>query len=322
MLRPDRCSLLPRLSPLPRSRTTLVTTVAGESCERMNIDPSTSRSRATVDSPRRPRVIAHRGASSVAPENTLLAFRLAIEAGAEMIETDAHLTRDGIVSLIHDDDLRRTTNCRGNISSMKSSALAVCDAGYWFVPQGERRHPYRGIGLTIPTITDLLDLVESMDTNVELNIEIKRLDEEFEVYRSIRLAELLITLVSGRDMTGQVLLSSFDRGAIDHVKSVAPTIRTAYICGPHGDIHAQIAYARARRHSAIHPHHSALGTGDGARRIVDVVHGSGLDINVWTVNEPQRMQELTSAGVDGIITDDPGLLRAVLEQQAAGSDSH
>lgn len=288
----------------------------------MSIGRSPSHSRVSIARQRQPRVIAHRGASSVAPENTLPAFRLAIEAGAEMIETDAHLTRDGMISLIHDDDLRRTTNCNGSISTMRSSALAACDAGYWFVPPGERRHPFRGLGLKVPSMIDLLDLIESSGCDVVLNIEIKRSIDEFAADRTIRLAQRLVDMISSRNMTNQVLLSSFDRDAIDHVKAIAPTIRTAYIFGPHGDIHTQIAYARARRHDAIHPHHAAIGNGSSARRIVDVVHDAGLEINVWTVNEPQRMQEVASAGVDGIITDDPVRLREVLERWAADTNSH
>jgi glycerophosphoryl diester phosphodiesterase len=103
------------------------------------------------------------------------------------------------------------------------------------------------------------------------------------------------------------------------VKTLEPEIRTAYLCGPRADLHAKTAYSRAKDHNAIHPHHSLLMSGDGARRLVDILHEARLEVNVWTVNDPQRMLELAAAGVDGIITDDPGRLREVLQQQASNA---
>ena len=264
----------------------------------------------------RPRVIAHRGASSIAPENTLLAFRLAIEAGAEMIETDAHLARDGEIVLIHDTDLRRTTNCSGSIADLRSADLAACDAGYWFTQMNERRHPFRGIGLCVPRLSDLLALVASLDPTIVVNVEIKNQPDDLSYDPTNRLADRLVELLAETGMSQQVLVSSFNPEAIDRVKSKAPGLRTAYLCSPRADLHARTAYARARGHDAIHPHHSSLTGGDGARRIVDVMHEAGLEVNVWTVNDPQRMLEMAAAGVDGIISDDPGQLRRVLEQRA------
>lgn len=261
----------------------------------------------------RARVIAHRGASAIAPENTLLAFRLAIEAGAEMIETDAHLARDGEIVLIHDADLRRTTNCNGSVADLHLAELSACDAGYWFTPRGERRHAFRGLGLAVPRLDDLLDLVRSLEPTVFINVEIKNLPSEIDYDPTNRLARALVKSLDGANAAFNVLVSSFNPDAIDRVKELSPSLRTAYLCGPRADLHARTAYAHARGHDAIHPHHSSLGRGERARRIVDVMHGAGLEVNVWTVNEPQRMLELATAGVDGIITDDPALLRQVLK---------
>lgn len=263
------------------------------------------------------RVIAHRGASAIAPENTLLAFRFAIEAGAEMIETDAHLTRDGEVVLIHDADLRRTTNCGGSVANLRASELSVCDTGYWFRPRGERRHPFRGLGLVVPRLTDLIELINSLGPALVINVEIKNLPDEIDYDPTNRVADELVKVLRAIGREDSVLVSSFNPDAIDRVKELAPSIRTAYVSGPRADLHAMIAYARARGHDALHPYHASLGTGDGARRLVDVIHGARLEVNVWTVNDPQRMRELVAAGVDGIITDDPRQLREVLEQSTA-----
>lgn len=285
----------------------------------MSVRPAQSFSHTLQPVPQRPRVIAHRGASAIAPENTLLAFRLAIEAGAEAIETDAHLSRDGDVVLIHDADLRRTTSCSGSVADLRAAELSACDAGYWFMPNGERRHPFRGLGLVVPTLSDLLDLTSALGPAVMLNIEIKNLPDAIDYDPDDRLARRLVELLAGTTAANRVLLSSFNPNAIDRVKARAPAIRTAYLCGPRADLHARIAYARARGHDAIHPHFSSLGNGEGARRIVDVMHEAGLEVSVWTVNDPQRMLEMAAAGVDGIITDDPGQLRQILERRAAAT---
>ncbi|MDQ3548715.1 MAG: glycerophosphoryl diester phosphodiesterase [Chloroflexota bacterium] len=264
-------------------------------------------------------MIAHRGASSIAPENTLLAFRLAIEASAEMIETDAHLARDGEVVLIHDADLRRTTSCGGSVADLRASDLASCDAGYWFTQLGGHRHPFRGLGLVVPRLSELLRLAESLNPAVIINVEIKNMPDEMDYDPTNRLARRLVNLLTGINSLDRVLVSSFNADAIDCVKELESDIRTAYLSGPRADLHARTAYARARGHIAIHPHHSSLGHGDGARRIVNVMHEAGLEVNVWTVNDPQRMLEMAAAGVDGIITDDPGQLRQLLEREAAST---
>ena len=262
---------------------------------------------------RLPKIIAHRGASSVAPENTLLAFQLAIEAGAQVIETDAHLTRDGEIVLIHDEDLRRTTSCSGIVAYQRLADLAPCDAGYWFAPNGEPAHPFRERGLTVPRLADLLDLVTRSTPEVVVNVEIKNAEDDFSFDPGNRLAVRLVDLLRQLDAFERVIVSSFNPAAVDLVQELKPAIRTALLCGPRSDLDGRTAYARARGHDAIHPHHSLLGSGERARRRVDVLRQAGLEVSVWTVNEPQRMLELAAAGVDGIISDDPALLRRVLD---------
>lgn len=267
----------------------------------------------------RPTIIAHRGASAIAPENTLLAFRLAIDAGANMIETDARITHDGEIVLLHDADLRRTTDCSGNVADVVLSELSACDAGYWFVPAGTGEHPFRGSSLTVPRLTELLDLVMTEDSAVSINVEIKNQPEEIGFDPGDRIADRLIEILHELSGLGHVLISSFNPETIDRVKVLEPAIRTAYLCGPQADLHARTAYCQARGHDAIHPHHSLLMSGEVANRLVDVMHGAGLEVNVWTVNDPQRMLEMAAAGVDGIITDDPTQLRKVLADWESGA---
>lgn len=236
-----------------------------------------------------------------------------------MIETDAHLARDGEVVLIHDADLRRTTSCGGSVASARMADLASCDAGYWFTPPGAAQHPFRGLGLVVPRLSELLQLVGSLNPSVVINVEIKNLPDQIDYDPTNRLARRLVGLLTSTDTVDRVLVSSFNADAIDGVKQLNADIRTAYLSGPSADVHARTAYARARGHDAIHPHHASLGRGDSTRRIVDVIHGAGLEVNVWTVNDPQRMLEMAAAGVDGIITDDPGQLRQILEREATNA---
>jgi glycerophosphoryl diester phosphodiesterase len=262
---------------------------------------------------KRPRVIAHRGASSVAPENTLLAFRLAVEAGAEMIETDAHLARDGSIVLIHDSDLARTTSCNGSVSSRSCADLQACDAGYWFAPNGDKAHPYRGLGLAVPTLIELFALLDEIAPSVLVNVEIKNIPGEIDYDPSERSAARLVACLQRLKATERVVVSSFNPAAIDRVKQEDPSIRTAYICAPWSDLHARTAYAVARGHNALHPHHGTLGSSATAIRMVRMIQQAGLAVNVWTVNDPERMRELAAAGVDGIMSDDPEQLRRVLD---------
>lgn len=246
-----------------------------------------------------------------APENTLLAFQLAVEAGADMIETDAHLAHDGTVVLIHDADLARTTNCTGSIGFRNVADLTACDAGYWFTPESAAGHPFRGTGLLVPSLADLFSLLEGLATNVRINVEIKNRPGDVGFDPDDRLAAVLVRQLKALGACSRVIVSSFNPASIDKVKDLDKSIRTAYLCTPRSDLYARTAYAVARGHDALHPHESSLPP-RSADRTVRMMHEAGLLVNVWTVNNPQRWRELTEVGVDGIITDDPGGLRAAL----------
>lgn len=273
----------------------------------------------TIQRPaRQPRVIAHRGASSIAPENTMLAFTLAVESGAEMIETDAQLSRDGEIVLIHDADLGRTTNYTGRVADWSASEMEACDAGYWFSVDEDGRRPFRGLGLVAPRLAELLDFADAANRNVFINIELKSRPGEIDFDRAGSLARQVVNGVRDHDAVARVLVSSFNLDAIDCVKELEPAIETSWVCGLGADLRTVTSQACARGHSAIHPHHSSIGSGDGALRVVDAMHAAGLAVNVWTVNDAQRMLELALAGVDGIITDSPASLRCVLENWPIG----
>lgn len=260
----------------------------------------------------RPRIIAHRGASAIAPENTLLAFRLAAEAGADMLETDVQFSRDGAAVLIHDSDLARTTDCIGLVSAMAWSELSVCDAGYWFTPNGATRHPYRGLKIGVPRLEELFALIDALNPAIVLQLELK-VDAGVPAARCGRDAARLAQMLAEHGWLNRAIVSSFSTAALDAVKAAEPQARTAYIVGRDADIHAALAYAVARKHEALNPEHLRLGMVEEGRDIVSLAHAAGVAVYPWTVNVADRALELAQMGVDGIMTDDPERLRRVLE---------
>ena len=240
-------------------------------------------------------VTAHRGFSGRAPENTLAAFRAAIAAGCDMIELDVHLSRDGQVVVIHDDTLERTTNGRGNVADRTLAALQRLDAGAWFDPAfaGER----------IPTLAETLDLARG---RIGLNIELKR--GKNLPYTLEELAERTLTVVRQAGMTAGALFSSFTPAAIDRIRTLAPDLPVALIVDRHWATPAEADGGAG--YPALNCRTSVL-SGENIRR----AHAAGVRIHVWTVNTPRQMARFIALGVDGIITNHPDRLLALLQGQ-------
>ena len=273
--------------------------------------PSTLRSKS-------PLVIAHRGASAVAPENTLVAFEIACRAGAQMIETDARLTRDGQVVLLHDARLERTTNLSGAVAQTDAASVLAADAGYWFPARDadEHRHSWtwRGRDACVPTLAQALAWLAAEWPTVRLNVEIK-VDGVDTAATSDTVRQTVTTvlrLVDQLHASRQVLVSSFNRAVIVAVREQCPLIDTALIVAGEVDLAEVIAWSHAQGCTALHPHHRLLGTPADAERRVQAAQAAGLQVHVWTVNAIERMRELAGAGVSGIMTDDPDLLRQTL----------
>jgi glycerophosphoryl diester phosphodiesterase len=259
------------------------------------------------------RAIAHRGASNIAPENTLLAYRLAVEFGVDAIEVDARLTRDGVVVLLHDADVSRTTNGTGTVDELLYEELRRCDAGYWFCPEGHPSHPFRGLGITVPTLADLFNMLDRVGPAVEVVVELKNSPFDTGYDPDQCLARRVVSELRERDAIDRCRISSFNAGTIDHVKRLEPALRTAYLATQGADVNAKIAYAVAKGHDAVHAHDSAVAAGAVERRTLEAISQAGLEVAIWTVNERARMAELAALGVDGIITDDPERLCALLD---------
>jgi len=239
--------------------------------------------------------IAHQGACGLAPSNTLAAFRLAAELGADGVELDVHLSADGVVVVIHDFTVDRTTDGAGWVANLPLEALKELDAGSWFDPSfaGER----------IPTLEEVF---EEVGHRLLINVELKVPPRED---RGLEAA--VVGLVERQGLADRVLISSFNPYALRRVRRLAPHIPLGFLYGsaPLSRVARVAAWLmRDLRPEAIHPHWTTI-SGAGVRR----AHRRGRRVVVWTVDEPAAMRRLAGWGVDGIITNWPDRLREVLQ---------
>lgn len=238
-------------------------------------------------------VTAHRGFSGKAPENTLAAFRGAIDAGCDMIELDVHLTRDSEVVVIHDDTLERTTSGRGTVAGKTFAELRGLDAGAWFHPRfsGER----------IPVLAEVLALARD---RILVNIELKR--GENLPYSMEELADRTLRVVEMAGMADQVLFSSFDPAAVDRIRERNPLLPIALI------VEKPWMKPEEAGGGKIYPILNCRTTmlnEENIRR----AHAGGIRVHVWTVNTQEAMARFIALGVDGIITNHPDRLIALLQ---------
>ena len=235
-----------------------------------------------------PLVIGHRGASADAPENTIAAFELALEQGADGIELDVHLSADEQPVVIHDFTLERTTDGAGPVGGHRVRELKRLDAGGWLA----RR--FRG-----QRVQTLQEVLERFRDRARFWIELKGGSA---VYPGIE--ERVVSMVEIYDVVDRVLVQSFDHATIARVRVLNREI-------PVGALVAQAPFdpglLRPEAVSAICPDAHVV-----TEALLGEIRRAGLGCYVWTVNEPAQMDRLVEWGVNGIITDRPGLLRARL----------
>jgi len=236
---------------------------------------------------RTPLIFGHRGASAEAPENTLAAFRLALEQGADGLELDVTLTAEGEVVVIHDDSLDRTTSGHGPVSRRTLAEIKRLEAGY------PARFGTQFAGERIPTLAEVF---AACGDHARLNIELKH-----DRSRGRQLARRVVELVHTHGWQQRVLLSSFQFSSLGRVKALDPSLPVgllymAPVFGP------RLARCLARRlpHEAHHPSALGLRAGD-----IAWCHQHGLRVNAWTVDDEADLRRLALAGVDGLITNRP-----------------
>jgi len=232
-----------------------------------------------------PVIIGHRGASLYAPENTLAAFKLAVDQSAAAIEFDVKLTRDRQVVVIHDPKVPRTTDGQGSVSKLSLNEIKKLDAGAWFSSEfkGER----------IPTLEEVFDMV---GRKILMNIELTNYTTP-----SDSLVERVIDLVKSKGLEDRVYLSSFLATNLTKARELLPDCGIGYLiyAGP-ARLLQLIFQSPPRTIDSVNPYRGAV-----TQRMVDHEHGLGRRILVYTVNNADEMRHLFKLGVDGIFTDDP-----------------
>jgi glycerophosphoryl diester phosphodiesterase len=261
------------------------------------------------DGPPRPWVIAHQGGDGLWPSNTLYAMERAAAMGVDVLEMDIHSTADGVLVVMHDATVDRTTDGQGPINGFTLAELKLLDAGYdWPTLEGSDgdTHPYRGQGITVPALEEIFTAFPGW----RMNIEIKQVDPP--------IAEPFCRLIRQHGLEDQVLVGSFHQEAMDAFRNACPEVATS---GTESEIRPffilntiflGLLYTPPANAFQVPEYSGSLHV--LTRGFVNGAHGRGVEVHAWTINEVDDMERLLDLGVDGIITDYPDRLLTLLQR--------
>ena len=231
-------------------------------------------------------IVAHRGISSLYPENTLISFKKAVELGVDMIELDIHWTKDRELVVIHDDSINRTTDGKGKVSQLTLEELKEYSAGGWFSKEFEEER--------IPTLKEVFELV---DKKTKLQIEIKQPGIE----------KILVDLIERYDMANNVFCGSFNLDSVIEVRKLNPSIPTMLITGSFDlEKMKKVLLTEGINMVAIGFKHLSLS-------LLKDCHSYGFVVDAWTVNEERDMRKFLEMGIDLITSNCPLRLKKILE---------
>ncbi len=258
--------------------------------------------------------IAHRGGRRIRPEHTLLAYDQALADGADILELDVSETSDGVIVVMHDLSVDRTTDCTGNIQDMTFDEIRQCDAGYDFTPDDGQTYPYRGMGLVVPTMEEVFDRYPDTAFVIEIKQQTPSMVNHF------------VEVIRDNGVTDKMIGSAFSDSVLQELRAAAPELATNM-----GVNETLVFWGNS--FNPIDPEYeppaeflqvpTEYNVGD---RDVVVLHpgfvprAHELDmmVHVWTINDEQEMRDLIALGVNGIMTDDPPLLTSVIEELGVG----
>jgi glycerophosphoryl diester phosphodiesterase len=250
----------------------------------------------------RPGVFAHRGGASLAPENTIAAFDAGLRAGADGLELDVHLSSDGVPVVIHDPSLDRTTNATGMVAARTARELAQLDAGAWFPSPQAATFPFRGLGIGVPSLADVLARYPATPTIIEMKVDTEDCG---------RRVAAVVRVAGAAD---RVCLAGF---GVRSARGARAALREAATSACHTEVRwalyrSWVGWAwRPRGYGGFQVPERAGRLRVVSPRFVACAHRCGLAVQVWTVDDGDDMARLLEWGVDGLISNRPDLAVSV-----------
>lgn len=239
-------------------------------------------------------VFGHRGASAYAPMNTLPAFELAAQQGADGIELDVHRSSDGHAVIVHDFTVDATTDGSGPVAEKTLAELKALDAGSWFGDAFK--------GVRIPTLDEVF---EAVGQRLLVNVEIKSQTPETD-----GVEQVVAEVIARHSMQRRVIVSSFNPLTLQRFRAAMPEVPIGFLHAPGIPVDTEALMTRlGLAHEARHPYHELI---DAA--YMDWARASGYRVNTWTVNDSARARVLGALGVDAIITDRPDEIVSALRE--------
>lgn len=253
-------------------------------------------------------VIAHQGGDGVWPGDTLFAFENAVEIGSDVLEMDAHITKDGHIVLMHDETVDDTTDGMGRIEDMTLEELKKLDAAYDWSKDGGQTFPYRGLGITVPTLDEAFEKFPQMRYVIEIKLTKTPIDAP------------LCNLIRKYDMQDKVMVASFHDDAMGNFRSTCPEVATS---ASRGEVTRFVLLGKiflsglvAPQYQSIQPPYDpaeSMNIPIMTKRFIREAHAKNIRVEPWTVDDPELMRQYIEWGVDGIITDRPDLMVEILE---------
>lgn len=256
----------------------------------------------------KPLIIGHRGSAGTHPENTLASFQQALEDGADMLESDLHLTRDGVVVMIHDPDVSRTTDGTGAVSALTEKQVSALDAGYRFSLDDEKTFPYRGKGVGVPTLAQAFNAF----AGAKFHLDLKSDDP--------RLVAKTLDLIQAQGRADDVILTSFNEATVQRLREEidARGLEIPVAASSKGIksflIRQKLRLSPPKDFQVLSPPDKKGGLPVVTKAFNRYAHEHGFKVYVWTVNAEKDMLRVFAKGADGIFTDFPGRAAKLLRR--------
>jgi len=257
----------------------------------------------------RPLVIAHQGGDGIWPGDTMFAFEKAVAIGVDVLEMDAHITRNGHIILMHDETVDDTTDGTGRIEDMTLDELKQLDAAYDWSNDGGQTNAYRGQGIQVPSLAELFEAFPQMRYMVEIKLTENPIDRP------------LCDLIRQYNMQDRVLVASFHDEAIQNFRRTCPEVATS---ASRGEVTKFVLLGKVFLSGLVEPEYQSMQPPFDpeesmnipimTKRFIREAHAKNIKVEPWTVNDPELMRQYIDWGADGIITDRPDLMMDILNE--------